>query len=147
MKLLSTFLIVVFLLSDTTSAQEKKNPLAGTTWKMVSAEYSWGDSTLIHPTSKFHKGISMWGKTYSLATWQDTSKQSTFYVGHMYTIEDDEVIFKIAFWPDPRFIGRTFELKYEITENELIFSGIIPEKKWGLGDHDMKVHEVWKRID
>jgi hypothetical protein len=91
--------------------------------------------------------MSISGKTYTLVTWQDTSKQDIFYVGHKYTIEDDTVIFKIIFWPDPRYIGRTFKLKYEIKENELILNGVIPTKKWGVQDHDMKLHEVWKRID
>jgi hypothetical protein len=133
--------------SRMTSAQEKKNPLEGTTWEMGSAEYTWGDSIMINPTSNFHKGLSISGKTYTLGTWQDTSKQNTFYVGHRYTIEDDTVIFKIIFWPDSRYIGRTIKLKYEMIENELILNGVIPTKKWGLQENDMKLHEVWKRID
>jgi hypothetical protein len=146
MKFFSLFLVFVLLSSCTTNAQEKKNPIEGT-WEMISAEYTWGDTTFIRPTSKFHKGMGIWGKTYTLATWQDTSKQDIFYVGHKYTIEDDTVIFKIIFWPDSRFIGRTLKFKYEIKENELILNGVIPTKKWGLQEHDWKIHEVWKRID
>ena len=91
--------------------------------------------------------MAIWGKTHLLAIWQDTSKQESFFVAHNYTIEGDSVIFKIIFWPDSRFIGRTFKYKYEIKENEYIVNGVIPAKKWGLEKHDWKGREVWKRID
>ena len=147
MKLLSIFLIFVFLLSSTVNAQEKKNAFEGT-WEWVSSEYTKGDSTDIGPKNKFQKGLGIYGKTHALAIWQDKNNQdNNFFVVHQYTIESDSIIFKILFWPDPIFIGRTFKYKYEIKENEYIISGVLPAKKWGLQKHDWIGREVWRRID
>jgi hypothetical protein len=148
MKLLCIFLAFIFLLSCTSSAPEKRNPFEGTTWEWVSSEYTMGDSTDRGPKNENQKGLGIYGKTHALAIWQDTSNpENNFFVVHQYTIEGDTIIFKILFWPDPRFIGRTFKYKYEIKENEYLISGVLPAKKWGLQEHDWIGREVWKRID
>ena len=143
-------ILLVFLLGCKAKMDmeiEKSNPLEGTTWEMVSAKYTWGDSTLICPMSEFHQGLEIWGKTHVVGVWQDTSGLDSAFVGHMYTIKDDTVIFKIKFHYISKFVGHSFKLKYEFKEDQLIFSGIFPEKKWKLGTNDMELYEVWKKID
>ena len=148
MKCLRVNLLFVFLLGCKVDVDvEKENPLEGTTWEMISAKYTWGDSTYIRPTSEFHRGLSIWGKTHTAAVWQDTSKQESFFCGHAYTIEGDTITFNIKLFADPRGVDRSFKVKYELKENQLILSGIIPRKKWENRNHDMNLYEVWKTID
>ena len=144
MKLLSIFLIFVFLLSYTTCAQEKKNPLEGTAWELISAEYFENNSIVPFPATKYDKSIIIWGKSNTVGVWQDSSRtQASYFVGHKYNIEGDSITFNINFfYPEKNQIGKSFKVKFEIVANQLRIEG------FSLGSEKQhKYHEVWKRID
>ena len=89
MKFLSIFLVFILLLSSTVNAQEKKNPLAGTTWKLISGKWATEDTTVTFPNSPYHQQILIYGKTHFNLVSQDTSRDYSFSCSATYTIDGD----------------------------------------------------------
>ena len=144
MKILSTFLVVVFLLSCTTIEQEKKNPLEGTTWELTSGKWVREDSTLTFPNSPHDQAIIIFGKTHYSLVAQDTSRDYNWFILAKYTVDGDNLTptFKMAI--NYKEIGSSFTGKIQIDVDQLI----IEATDYNIGDYKWKNYrEVWKRID
>ena len=147
MKFLSIFLVFVFLLSCTTSAQEKKNPFEGT-WEMISAKWSTPDTTMFFPASDYDRQIMMNSRTHTLWIRQDTSRQDAGgFGGGKYALEGDKYTELIETFFNPKCIGKWYTATMKVKGDTLIQSGIWPAKKYGIGEYDMDLYEVFIRID
>jgi len=120
MKLLSTFLIIVLLLSCMTFAQDKMNPLEGTTWELTSGKWVREDTTFIFPTSPYHQEILIYGNTHWAYVSQDTSLEHDNAILGTYSVDGDNVtqIYKMA--PGYKDIGSTLIYKFQIKRDQLI---------------------------
>jgi len=144
MKFLSIFLVFVFLLSCTTSAQENKNPLAGTTWELTSGKWSREDTTFTFPASPYDQTIIVYGKTHFNLVAQDTSRNVSELLSATYTIDGNNYNFTIKMHPIYEAIGTSVRLKLEIEGDQLI------KKAAGIhayGYEWKEWHSVWKKID
>jgi hypothetical protein len=130
MKFLSIFLVFIFLLSCTTSAQEKANPLAGTTWKLISGKWATEDTTVTFPNSPYHQQILIYGKTHFNLVSQDTSRDYSFSCSATYTIDGDNYTATYNMFSNYVGLGKTFNLKFQIDpwEQWLIIKFILFEK-------------------
>ena len=147
MKILSLFLIFVFLFGCTTSAVEKKNPIEGT-WELVSSKWSSPDTTSTYPDTDYYRMIKMINKTHFIFVNQDTSVENSYYYGGgKYTLDGDKYTEHLEFFKEPEWIGKSITFTMKVEGDTLIQSGIYPAKKFGLGDYDSDIYEVYKRID
>ena len=121
MKFLSLFLVFVFLLSCTTSAQEKKNPLAGTTWELTSGKWSREDTTFTFPNSPYDQQIVVYGKTHFNLIGQDTSRNVSDALSATYTIDGENYTTIPKMHDIYAAIGKPFNLKFKIEGDQLIF--------------------------
>ena len=144
MKILSLFLVFVFVLSSTVSAQEKKNPLEGTTWELTSAKNSREDTTWTFPNSQHDRCIMIFGKTHFSQVQQDTSRDDWGFVSGTYTIDGENLTITLEMWPNYEDIGKTYNWKFPIEGNQ----GILKGTDSRFGGYDWKeVYQVYKRID
>ena len=144
MKFLSTILIFVFLLSCTTSAQEKKNPLAGTTWDLTSMKNVREDTTTTFPNSPSDQAIMIFGKTHYSFVHQDTSRDANSGSSFTYKVDGDNFTAIPQMYNALEAIGKPVKLKFKIEGDQLFFEAT----DWHFGGHDYKsFHQVWKRID
>ncbi len=147
MKFLSLFLVFVFLLSSSTIAQEKKNPIEGT-WELVSGKWSDPDTTYLFPITDSGRQIKMISRTHFVWMSQDTSRKDVYgFGGGKYTLDGDKYTEHIEIFYDPRGIGKSLTFKMRVEGDTLIQSGTMPFKKLGLADYDLETYEVYKRID
>ena len=142
MKILSLILVIVFVFNCSTFAQEKKNPLAGTTWEMISGKWEREDTTFTFPKSPHDERIIIFGKSHYGIAWQDTSRDYSWPVLAKYTVDGDNftATFKMAsYYP---YIGSSFTPKYQIEGNKLI----VKLTDYHFGGYKWKeLHEVWSR--
>ena len=147
MKFLSIFLVFVFLLSCTTIAQEKKNPIEGT-WEMVSSKWSDPDTTNLWPVTDYDRQIKKISRTHFVWISQDTSREGVYgFGGGKYTLDGDKYTEHIEIFYDPTWIGKSLTFTMKVEGDTLIQSGTVPLKKLGLADYDAETYEVYKRID
>ena len=147
MKFLSLFLVFIFLLSSTVNAQEKKNPIEGT-WEMISGKLSSPDTTYLFPVTEYDRQIMMNSRTHTLWIRQDTSRQdAVWFGGGKYTLEGDKYTELIETFFNPKCIGKWYTATMKVKGDTLIQSGIWPAKKYGIGEYDMDLYEVFIRID
>jgi len=148
MKLLSIFLVFVFLLNCTTSAQEKKNPIEGT-WELVSGKWSNPDTTYLFSVTDSGRQIKMISRTHHVWIRQDTSQQDgDAFGGGKYTLEGEKYTEHIEFWTNQiDLIGKSITFTMKVEGDKLIQSGIFPWKEFELGEYDVDLYEVYKRID
>ena len=145
MKFLSIFLVFILLLSSTVNAQEKKNPLAGTTWKLISGKWATEDTTVTFPNSPYHQQILIYGKTHFNLVSQDTSRDYSFSCSATYTIDGDNYTATYKMFSNYVGIGKSFNLKFQIEGDQLIFKAAAGNRDFG---YELKEwHNVWKRID
>jgi predicted secreted protein len=142
MKLLSTFFIVVFLLTFTTSAQDKKNPLEGTTWELTSGEWVREDTTLTFPNTPSDQAIIIFGKTHYGLVAQDTSRDFSWFVLSEYALGGNSFTTNFKMVTDERAIGTSFTPTFQIEGDQLT----IEAKDYTAGVYKMKNYrEVWNR--
>lgn len=141
MKFLSLFLVFVFVLSSSTSAQEKKNPLEGT-WELVSGEWSREDTTFTSPNSPYERTIVIHGKTHWTYVSQDTSRKAFSSQLGTYTVDGDNLTLTFEMCGSYEDIGKSINFKFQIEGDQVITKG-----GYRYGGYDWKVHQVWKRID
>jgi hypothetical protein len=147
MKFLSLFLVFVFLLSCTTSAQEKKNPIEGT-WELVSAKWTSPDTTSFFPITDHDRQIKMISRSHFVWISQDTSRKDVYgFGGGKYTLDGDKYTEHIEMFLSPEWIGKSVTFKMKVEGDTLIQSGKMPLKKLGLADYDLETYEVYKRTD
>jgi hypothetical protein len=147
MKFLSFFLVFVFLFSCTTNVQEKKNPIEGT-WELVSGKMTWADSSISYPYSEYHRMIKIISKKHFVFINQDTTlEEYSDFGGGTYSLEGDIYTEHIEFFSSSDFIGKSFSFKSEVKGNQWTMSGSFPLKKMGLGEYDVDLYEVYKRLD
>ncbi len=147
MKFLSIFLVLVFLLSSTVSAQGEKNAIEGT-WEMVSAKWSDPETTSLWPVTDHARQIKMISRTHFVWINQDTSqKDVSGFGGGKYTLDGDKYTEHIEIFYDPIWIGKSVTFKIKVEGDTLIQSGKTPLKKLGIADYDLETYEVYKRID
>jgi hypothetical protein len=147
MKFLSFFLVFVFLFSCTTNVQEKKNPIEGT-WEMISAKWSTPDTTMFFPGTDHERMIKIITNKHFVFVNQDTSRKNFYgFGGGKYTFEGDNYTEHLEIFSPPSWIGKSITFTMKVKGDSLIQSGILPIKKWDLGDYDMDLYEVYKRID
>ena len=144
MKFLSIFLVFVFLLSCTTSAQEKENPFAGTTWELTSGKWSNEDTTLIFPNSPFDREIGVYGKTHFNLVHQDTSRNVSWGFSAIYTIDGDNYTIIPKMSDTYEAIGKPYNLKFKIEGDQLFIEAAGVH---AFGYEWKEWHAVWKRID
>ena len=120
MKILSTFLIFVFLLSGTTSAQETKNPLEGTTWELTSLTNVREDTTFTFPESPYDQYIGIFGQTYWIIVHQDTSREVIDGFSYTYNIGGDNINLVPKMHPVYDIIDKPYSLKFKIEGDQLI---------------------------
>jgi hypothetical protein len=126
MKSLSIIVVFVFLLSCSPGAQEKKNPLEGTTWELVSGKWEREDTTFKFPNSLYDREIVVYGKTHFNLVSQDTSRNVSYGFSATYTIDGDNYTITPKMTDIYEAIGKPFNLKLKIEGDQLA---------------------VWKRID
>ncbi len=125
-------MVFVFLLSCTTSAQEKKNPIEGT-WELVSAKWTSPDTTSLFPITDHDRQIKMISRSHFVWISQDTSRKDVNgFGGGKYTLDGDKYTEHIEIFYDPRGIGKSFTFKMKVEGDTLIQSGTMPFKKLGL---------------
>jgi hypothetical protein len=147
MKFLSLFLVFVFLFGCTTTTVEEKNPIEGT-WEMISAKWSTPDTTMLFPATDYDRHIMINSRTYTLWISQDTSRQDTYgFGGGKYTLEGDNYTQYSEIFVNQKAIGKSVTFTMKVKGDTLIQYGIWPAKKFGIGDYDMDLYEVFKRID
>jgi hypothetical protein len=150
MKFLSLFLVFVFLISCTTSAQEKKNPIEGT-WELVSGKWSTPDTTMLWPTTDSGRQIKMISRTHHVWIYQDTSQTDGYGFGAgKYTLDGDKYTEHIEFWGgaiQKNLIGKSLTFTMKVEGDKLIQSGIFPYKEFGVYEYDLDLLEVYKRLD
>jgi hypothetical protein len=79
---------------------------------------------------------------------QDTSRKNFYgFGGGRYTLEGDNYTEHLEIFSPPSWIGKSVTFTIKVKGDSLIQSGILPSKKWDLGDYDMDLYEVYKRID
>jgi hypothetical protein len=147
MKFLSLFLLFVLLLSCSTDVQEKRKPLEGT-WELVSGKMTWADSSISYPYSDYHRMIKIISKKHFVFINQDTTgEEYSDFGGGSYSLEGDIYTEHIEFFSPVDFIGKSFSFNSEVKGDQWIMSGSFPLKKMGLGEFDMEIYEVYKRLD
>jgi hypothetical protein len=147
MKFLSLFLVFVFLLSCSTSVQEKKNPIEGT-WEMISGKYSTPDTTTLFPVSDHERMIKIISKKHFVFVNQDTSRKDYYgFGGGKYTLDGDNYTEHLELFSYPNWIGESVTFTMKVKGDTLIQSGILPIKKWGFGEYDQDLYEVYIRLD
>jgi len=143
MKLLSTILIFVFLLSFTTSAQEKKNPIEGTC-ELTSANWEREDTTFTSPASPYDRVIVIYGKTHWAYVGQDTSRNVFMSLSGTYSVDGDNYTVTLKMAPNYKDIGTSFTHKFQIEGDQLT----VISKDYHFGGYKWKgFDQVWKRID
>ena len=147
MKFLSMFLIFVFLLSCSTIAQEKKHPLEGT-WEQISAKWTSPDTTTFNLATDNERNLLVFSRTHTMWIYQDTSQTDGYgFGGGKYTLEGENYTEYLEIYYDPKMIGKSVNYTWKVKGDTLKVSGIHPYKKWGLGEYDLQLDEVYKRID
>ena len=142
MKFLSIFLVLVFLLSNTTSAQEKKNPIEGT-WEMISAKASMLDTTFLYPVTDYSRQIKMISRTHFVCIYQDTSRKDEYgFAGGKYTLDGDKYTEHIEMSKPPDMIGESGTFTMKVEDDTFIQSGTVSLKSF-----DVETYEVYKRLD
>jgi hypothetical protein len=144
MKSLSIFLVFIFLLITTTSAQEKKNPLEGTTWEFISLKNVREDTTFTAPNSPYEQAIMIFGKTHYSVVHKDTSRDFSSSSSYTYNVDGDNITLIVKMHEIYETIGKTFNLKFKIEGDQLIIN--FTDLNFG-GYHYKSGHHVWKRID
>ena len=145
---LSYFICVLFLfvffLSSTVGAQEKMNPLEGTTWEKVSGEATFGDSTFTSPQSNYDRAIIVYGKTHFAYVGQDTSRKSSNSFAGTYIYKGDRCTYTLTMYPYYEDIGHSFTLKVQIEGDKMVITGA----DLHFYGRDWKTYrEVYKRLD
>jgi hypothetical protein len=120
MKNLSIFLVFVFLLSCTTNAQEKKNPLEGTTWELTSSKWMREDTTFTFPASPYDQVIAIYGKTHFCFVRQDTSLKLDMSILGTYSVDGDNIIHTFKMAPYYKDIGSSFTVEFQIEGDQMI---------------------------
>jgi len=143
MKFLSIFLVFVFVFSSSTFAQEKKNPLAGTTWELTSGKWSSEDTTLVYPNTPYDRTIMIYGKTHWTHVRQDTSRKVSSSSSGTYSVDGDNLTVTLEMSRSYGDIGKSVDYKFQIEGNQQI----IEAKSIRYNGHDWKSDQVWKRID
>jgi len=143
MKILCVILILVFILSFSTSAQETKNPLAGTTWELTSGTWVREDTTITSPSSSSDQAIIIFGKTHYCLVAQDTSRDFSWFVLAKYTVDGNKFTTTFKMVSDPTVIGTSFTPVFQIEGDQLI----IEASDYYTGAYKMKNYrEVWSRM-
>ena len=147
MKLLSIFLILVFLFGCTTTTVEEKNPIEGT-WELIYAKSSNTDTTYLFPVTDYERNIKMISRTHFVWIAQDTSREDIYgFGGGKYTLDGDNYTEYFEMFVNPALVGKSITFKVEVKGDTLIQSGTVPLKKFGFADYDGEDYEVYKRID
>jgi hypothetical protein len=147
MKFLSLFLVFVFLFGCKTTTVEEKNPIEGT-WEMVSAKWSTPDTTYLFPVTDYDRQILMISRTHHVWIRQDTSREGVYaFGGGKYTLGGDNYTELLEIFFNPKCIGKSVTFTMKVKGDTLIQSGIWPAKKFGIGEYDMDLYEVYKRLD
>jgi hypothetical protein len=147
MKLLSLFLVFVFLLSSTVSAQEKQNPLEGT-WELVSGKYTWADTTITESASESSGHAKIINKTHFATLFNGSTITPSFFNGGKYDFTEDTYTEHIEYWlsdTTKTYIGHSFTFESKKEGDQWTISG--PIETTGESLPPWKVHEVFKRID
>jgi len=147
MKFLSIFLVFVFLLSCTTSAQEKKNPLEGT-WKPIISDLILADTTIKESSIELSGHAKIINKTHFATLFNGSTIQPSFFNGGKYDITEGTYTEHIEYWlsdTTTTYIGRSFTFESKIEGDQWTISG--PIETTGESLPPWKVYEVYKRID
>jgi hypothetical protein len=130
--------------SRATKAQEKKNPLAGTTWELTSLTNVREDTTFTFPETPYDKYIGIFGQTFWIFVHQDTSRDVNDGFSYTYNIDADNINLVPKIHPLYDIIDKPYSLKFKTEGDQFIthftdlqFAGDL----WKSG------HHVWKRID
>jgi hypothetical protein len=140
---------------------EKKNKLEGT-WEMVSAKYGTRDTTYDYAKLPFHM-VKIITKNHWAFLEQDSSRNKfngggtdaelldaakKFGAGGgTYTLEGDTYTEHIEFFLIPNLVGMSIPYKADVQGDRFIQSGTMPMKAAGLGNEDIQLYEVYKRIE
>jgi hypothetical protein len=130
--------------SRITKAQEKKNPLAGTTWEGISLK-AIGDTTFTFPNSPYDRVVLLYGKRHFAIVQQDTSREESHFVVGTYDYYGDSISNTIMMYPNYEDIGRSFpDNKIQIEDDKMVLS---TENLHYYGQDFKTYREEWKRID
>ena len=145
MKCLSIILLFVFLFGCTTTVEEKKNPLEGTTWIKISGELTRGDGKIItSPKSEYDREIVIYGKKHFAFVGQDTSRKSSHSFAGTYIYKGDRCTYTLTMYPYYEDIGHSFTLKVQIEGDKMVITGA----DLHFYGRDWKTYrEVYKRLD
>jgi len=164
------FLLVLFLIVTTScsppatttapaSAADSKHTLEGT-WELVSAKYTFPDKT---ETNAGYKQIKVITKNHWAFVGQNTDRQKFTSQGSdaellsaakgfgagggTYTFSGDTYTEVIEFFHNPNYVGLSIPWNVKWDGDQFIQSGTFPIKAAGMGENDMQLYEVWKRIE
>jgi len=162
MKLLVGSIIIMFFVTLLGCDTEKKNPIEGT-WELVSTKHTIGDSTLFEGSQKDIRMIKIITKTHFAFLNQNVDRPKFTQMGNdaetllaartfgagggTYKLDGDTYTENIQFMLTPNFVGLSIPFKVKIENNQLIQTGVLPIKSSGLGDQDVELYEVYKRIE
>jgi len=147
MKQLLILLLTGVIVLSMACVTETKNALEGT-WEMIEARWSRTDTTFTFPATQFERQVKILDKTHFVFVRQDTSvEDSYFYGGGIYTLVGDTYTETLEFFGNKSAVGQTFTFKIQINGDTLKQTGQLPYKTLGIGDYDVELYEVWKRIE
>ena len=161
MKFFVSSIIIMFFVTLLGCDTEKKNPIEGT-WELVSAKYTSGDTTSEY-SQKDIRMIKIITKSHFTFLNQKVDRSKFTQMGNdtetllaartfdagggTYKLDGDTYTENIQFMLTPNFVGLSIPFKVKVENNQLIQSGLLPIKSAGLGDHDVELYEVYKRIE
>lgn len=143
MKIPFYFLIAVILLLANCQPHNE-NQVEGT-WKLVSAYWIFGDTT-VFPNSEYDSEIKIIGKKHYLFIRQDTTNRNLFFSGggtYIYKNNLFSESMDYNSWGNGIEELHTYKCKFE--KDNWILTGPVNEN--GEIDEKWKLIETWKRID
>ena len=150
--------VVVLFVALVSFSAEKKNTVLGT-WELVSAKYTSAGNTQtntgreIKIITKNHWAFLYQGSDRQKFAGQGTDAEllnaaKTFNAGGgTYTLKGDTYTEQIELSIVPNLVNVSIPFKIKWEGDQWIQTGTLPLKSMGLGENDIELYEVWKRIE
>jgi len=143
MKILSTFLIFVFLLTCTLSAQEKKNPIEGT-WELILKKAVYPDTTMTFDISGLRELKIISGSHFVFVMQSADGKEFIGAGGGRYTYEDNTYTEKFEFssFLETLPIGKSFKFSARFEGDKFFQTGRLKDDT----GYEFRMENTFRRL-
>ena len=161
MRYIYLFILLLMSIISFNTSGEQNGRIEGV-WELVSAKYTSPDETVEVDQSKWTQ-IKVITKSHFVFAGQEPNRakvsgadtdaeliamaRSYFGGGGTYTVEGDTYTETVQYFMNPNYISVSVPYKIEIDGNQFIQSGILPSKSVGLEKPDVKLYEVYRRVE